>query len=310
MSKKNVQFDYEHDPARLDRVLVERFPEYSRSFLKDLIAKGRVRVNRAPVSKAGHKVQSGDGVWISFPEEVERTDAGVGVALDILFEDEHTLVINKPVGVVVHRAPSVTADTPSVVDSLLHTYPGVFSIKNTERPGIVHRLDKDTTGALLIAKHDKALEYYSSLFAERDITKIYYCITHGVFPHKHAKIEAPIGRSEANRVAMTVSRKGKAATTEFFLEDSTKAHSLLKVQLHTGRTHQIRVHLTSVEHPIVGDERYGKRGDKDAMMLHARSLSFVPFQAQSAMMVVAPFPETMKEFAKDHSLHLPHDQAV
>lgn len=266
---------------RIDAYLSKLYPERSRSFFQHIIESNSLLVNNKVVSKVSTELRSGDELSIShisedIPWHIEgRTD----IALEVLYEDKDTLVINKPLGLTVHPGDDLVSRTTSVAHALLGLPDVKFSIKDTARPGIVHRLDKWTSGVLLTAKNDQAVNFYSAQFKDRTVHKEYLALVHGHIPQSHGFIEAPIGRSPRDRKKMTIVANGKPAKTEFFVLGTSKEYTLLKVILHTGRTHQIRVHFSNIGFPLVGDNTYSQRKNPypkklQGQFLHAWKLSF------------------------------------
>jgi len=218
------------------------------------------------------------------PSEV----AAESIALDVLFEDADLLVLNKPSGIVVHPAAGNRSGT--LVNALLHRCAGLSSIGGKERPGIVHRLDKETSGCLVVALNDAAHRALAAQFAGREVTKIYLALAAGRFAKKSGTIEASIGRHPVQRKKMAVVERGRAARTDYRVLDETDGGTLVECTLHTGRTHQIRVHLKHLGHPVLGDEVYGKRAGFPRQMLHAWKLGFVHPRTGARMNFLAPVP--------------------
>ncbi len=288
------------DKVRLDKYLV-LCTDLSRSHIHALIKSGYIAVNESQTKKPGHLLVTDDTITLRIPDVEKNTMTPSHEAhYTVIYEDKHTLLINKEKGLVVHPGSNNTKHT--LVHELLGRPDPDFVIKHVERPGIVHRLDKDTSGILLIAKNDQALLYYSALFATRDITKTYLCIAHNIPETDHAIIEAPIARAPRDRKRMDIRPGGKYAKSEYTLLGSAYNMSLLEVTLHTGRTHQIRVHLKSVGLPIVGDPLYGKNDTYETQFLHAYTLEFIPFGEKTLKRFVAKPPEDMYNLAQEIGL--------
>jgi 23S rRNA pseudouridine1911/1915/1917 synthase len=249
---------------RLDRILSQRFHDVSRARFQRLIAEGHVRVNGETIIEARHRVKPGDYVIADIPPPQDMVPKPERIALDVLYEDEALIVINKPAGLVVHPAAGHHAGT--LVNALLaHCGTSLSGIGGVRRPGIVHRLDKDTSGLLVVAKTDEAHQGLSRLFAGhgRDgrLERAYQAVIWGKPPRHQDKIDAPIGRSSLNRQKMAVAIKGRPAVTHYkFLKSFREPGepSLVECRLETGRTHQIRVHMAHIGHPLLGDRIYGK----------------------------------------------------
>jgi len=286
---------------RLDRFLQMQMPERSRAFLQKLIEQGRVTVNGQP-SKASYKVRVGDGVEVEIPPPRPLATQPEAIPLDVLYEDEDLIVVNKPAGMVVHPAAGNYEHT--LVNALLHHCRGRLSgIGGVERPGIVHRLDKGTSGCIVVAKSDLAHDGLVNQFKARKVRKVYWAVCWGTFARHSGRIETVIGRSEHDRQKMSarVSR-GRAALSEYRVLKQMAAFALVEVTPHTGRTHQIRVHMAHIGHPLVGDAVYGRARaseiDVDRPMLHAYKLGFTHPRTGNWLEFEAPVPEDMANLCK------------
>ncbi len=260
MSDSVTTFEYSAEkPERLDKLLVSHLPEYSRSRLQSLIKDGYVRVNGSAAHKAGQMVEARSRVEIQIPPPRSSELAPESIPLDIVFENRDLMVINKPAGMVVHPAAGHSAGT--LVNAALAHAPDIEGIGGEQRPGVVHRLDKDTSGLILLAKNDATHRWLVEQFKDRKVTKTYFALVDGKPPTPSGRIEAPVGRSPANRQKMAVvpEQKGRAAVTEYRTLESFPGHTYLVVHPVTGRTHQIRVHLAFLGCPITGDTVYGHR---------------------------------------------------
>lgn len=284
--------------ARLDKVLADVFPDLSRSRLQDLIRDGHVSVAGRPVTKPRHPLAAGDAIRIEIPPPTPSVAAAQDIPLDILHEDEHLIVLNKPAGLVVHPAAGNADGT--LVNALLHHCRGQLSgIGGVERPGIVHRLDKETSGCLVAAKTDAAHQELARQFADRETEKTYLCVVQGVPSSPHGLIENRIGRHPVNRQKMAVRPEphGKEAVTGYTVlhTDPRSTWALVRCDLHTGRTHQIRVHMKeSLGCPILGDEIYAQPTRQSEqpgrLMLHARRLAFTHPITGRRMAFESPLP--------------------
>jgi 23S rRNA pseudouridine1911/1915/1917 synthase len=270
-------------------VLAAAFADLSRARVQRLIADAAVMVNGAPVRKSG-QLAAGDHVVVTIERHAHVAPAAAP-ELPILWEDEALVAIDKPAGLAVHGAPGDSG--PSVAGWFLHRYPEAASHFEAERPGIVHRLDKDTTGVLLLAKTPAAQAALSAAFEERRVSKRYLAICEGVPSRPRALIEAPIGRHPQDRLRMVIAKQGREARTEYEVLASGSGQSLLLVHLYTGRTHQIRVHLQAIGTPVVYDAVYGK-GGAGRQQLHAWQ-TIVPHPAGGELRLTAPLPADMRE---------------
>jgi len=288
---------------RLDVWLQHQLPGHSRAFLQKLVQDGHVDISnfksqiRNP--KSSHRVHAGETIIVTIPPPEPCDVTPEAIPLDALYEDDDLIVINKPPGLVVHPCPGHHAHT--LVNALLHHCRGQLSgIGGVERPGIVHRLDHYTSGCLVVAKNDAAHRALQAQFKSRDVTKHYLALVWGVPRLSRGRIEAAIGRSARDRKKMMVVRRGgREAVTEFEVLKSFGGASLVRCDLHTGRTHQIRVHLAALGHPVVGDTVYGpgRRHELTKLagrqMLHAHVLAFDHPRTHKRLEFTAPLPQDM-----------------
>lgn len=243
--------------GRLDKVSVSLFPTLSRARVQALITSGQVKLNNKIVMSNKTDVATGDRIEITIPPAVPAEPAAQDIALKIVFEDEHMLVIDKPAGLVVHPAPGSPDGT--LVNALLaHCSETLSGIGGVARPGIVHRLDKDTSGLMVVAKHDRAHQGLSAQLVDHSLGRTYLAFVWGTPAPRAGKIDAPIGRHPTARQKMAVVKSGRAAVTHYEVVELLGNDSLVRCRLETGRTHQIRVHLSHIGHPLVGDPVYGK----------------------------------------------------
>ena len=277
MEEYNLESSEEWTDRRLDKVLSEYFDGYSRSFIKKLFDDGLILVDSKAV-KPSYKVKKGDMIDISVPDPVSIDIEPEDIALDIIYEDDDVILVNKPKGMVVHPAPGHYSGT--LVNGLMYHFGSSLSGINGEfRPGIVHRIDMDTTGVLVVCKNDNAHRVLSEQLHEHSITRKYYAIVHGNIADDEGTVDAPIGRSPKDRKKMAINtRNGRRAVTHYrVLERFGGRYTYIECQLETGRTHQIRVHMASIGHPILGDEVYGPKKcpyKLQGQTLHAGVLGF------------------------------------
>ncbi len=269
--------DVEAVETRLDRALTRKLPDHSRTYFKELISEDCVTVNGSVTSKPSCPIKSGDTITITFPParpiESKPLPTTKDLGVKLLFEHEDFLIVFKPAGLVVHT-PHPKSTEVTLVDWLVHSIKDLSSVGPEERPGIVHRLDKDTSGLLVIARNNKAHAYFASLFHDRKIEKVYLAFVKG-HPEKSGLIDEPIGRHPIQRHKMAIRNDGKEAQTQYTVAQYYDEDTLLEVRPVTGRTHQIRVHCAAIRHAILGDATYGsihKRIKRHA--LHAYQLSF------------------------------------
>lgn len=285
----------EHAGERLDRYLALALPQFSRTRLQALIRAGDVQL-QGQAAQPRDTVHSGDFVRLIEPQLETLEAQAENIPLEILFEDDDLLVLNKPAGLVVHPGPG--NQTHTIVNALLHHCTNLSGIGGKERPGIVHRLDKETSGCLVIAKNDVAHQHLSRQFAERAVKKIYLALVSGTLKRPRGTIEASIGRHPVQRKKMAVTpTRGRVAKTDYRVVQSDGGVSLVECEIHSGRTHQIRVHLHHIGHPIIGDSLYGKRTTAASrQMLHAWKLGFTHPRTNERLSFEAPIPEDFRRF--------------
>lgn len=286
---------------RLDAWLRAHFPEPSRSALQRLILEGNVLLNgQAALPSA--RVRAGDRIEVHFPPPRPASLLPEARDLDILYEDGDLLVVNKPAGTVVH--PGAGRQSGTLVHALLHHCRGQLSgIGGKERPGIVHRLDKDTSGCLVVAKNDAAHRALAAALKAREFTKVYLALVCGLPRNDRGRLDAPIGRHAVHRQRMTVRKDGRSALTEWKVLARSRETSLLECRIFTGRTHQIRVHLAFLGHPVLGDTLYGQRAvaaqTPCRQMLHAWQLGFRHPRTAQPLEFTAPIPEDFRSALDD-----------
>ena len=285
---------------RLDRYLSDCVPEISRSYLQKLIREGRVLLDGKP-AKAGTKLSEGMKIGLTLPEAKEPEILPEDLPLDVLYEDRDVILINKPKGMVVH--PSAGHYTGTLVNALLFHCQGELSgINGILRPGIVHRIDKDTTGVLIACKNDHAHGALAEQLKEHTITRRYRAIVCGNLKEDEGTVDAPIGRHPVERKKMAVVRAGgKNAVTHYRVLERFGAYTYIECRLETGRTHQIRVHMASIGHPLLGDEVYGRGKNPfhlEGQTLHAMVLGFVHPSSSEYMEFEAPLPEYFEELLR------------
>ena len=279
---------------RVDKALAELLPDMSRSYLQKIIKNQSVIVNEKIV-KSNYKMVSGDVIELEIPEPVEMDILPEKIDLDILYEDDDIIVINKPKDMVVHPAAGHYSGT--IVNGLLyHCKDNLSGINGVLRPGIVHRIDRNTTGAIVICKNDIAHRFIAEQLKEHSITRKYNAIVYNCFNVEEGSVDAPIGRHPVDRKKMAINyNNGKRAVTHYrVLENLAGKYAHIECQLETGRTHQIRVHMTSINHPLLGDDVYGPAKcpyKLEGQTLHARVLGFVHPATKEYMEFEAPLPD-------------------
>jgi 23S rRNA pseudouridine1911/1915/1917 synthase len=290
---------------RLDRALGELFSSYSRNFLANLVTEGHVRVDGSPAKKASQRVETGQRVTIDVPEAAPSGIASQDLPLTVLHEDADVVVIDKPAGLVVH--PSAGHADQTLVNALLFHVKDLSGVGGEIRPGIVHRLDKDTSGVMIVAKHDEAHRKLTANWNSDRVRKEYVALVYGTPSSERGTVDAPIGRDPRDRKKMAVVADGRRAVTDYELAERLRYASLLRCRLRTGRTHQIRVHMKQLGHPIVGDPLYSGpqwRGIPDKrvqkvlsslrrQMLHAARITFDHPATGVVVTVEAPLPGDM-----------------
>ena len=281
---------------RLDQYLAQKQNDLSRTMIKKLIEEGQITVNGKNV-KTSYTVQAGDTIKIIVPEAKETKLEAQEIPLDIVYEDKDIIVVNKPKGMVVH--PAVGNPDGTLVNAIMaHCKENLSGISGELRPGIVHRLDKDTSGLLIVAKNDKAHIAISNQIQNREVKKVYLALVRGNVPEDEATIDMPIGRSTKDRKKMAVTKNGKNAITHFKVLERFGNYTFLEVRIETGRTHQIRVHMSEIGHPVVGDMVYSNGKNEfgvEGQMLHAKSLTFKHPTTGKLLNLEAPLPEYFED---------------
>lgn len=276
---------------RLDVLIADQFPDFSRSYIKKMIDGGYVFVN-AKIAKVSRKCQAGDIIEIDFPETKELDTKPQNIQLDIIYQDEDIAVINKPKGMAVHPSAGNTENT--LVNALLYHIKDLSGINGVLRPGIVHRLDKDTSGLLVIAKNDAAHKNLAEQIKQKTAFREYTALTSGNIKQDSATICAPIGRHKTDRLKNAVVKNGKEAVTHISVLKRYEGYTLISCRLETGRTHQIRVHMKHFGNPIVGDKIYGTKKielSKNGQLLHATRLGLKHPKTNEEMLFYAPLPQ-------------------
>lgn len=285
--------------VRLDSYIAGKKKDLSRTNVQRLIESGNILVNNK-IQKISYKVQANDEISIVVPEAKEIELKPQDIKVDIVYEDSNIIVVDKPKGLVVH--PAVGNPDGTLVNAIMNICKDSLSgIGGEIRPGIVHRLDKDTTGLLIIAKNDKAHINLSEQIKNREVKKIYIALVRGIVPENEATINMPIGRSTKDRKKMAVVKNGKEAVTHFKVLNRYKKYTLLEIKIDTGRTHQIRVHMSEIGYPVVGDMVYSNGKNEfgvEGQMLHAKSLDFKHPITGEQMHLEAELPSYFKEIIR------------
>lgn len=286
----------EEEGIRIDRYLAKQKPELSRSMIQKLIEDHAILVNQKPV-RTSYQIRKQDQITIQIPEVKESNMKAQDIPIDIIYEDQDILVVNKPKGMVVHPANG-NPDGTLVNAIMAKCKDGLSGIGGELRPGIVHRLDKDTSGLLIVAKNDQAHIKMSEQIKNREVKKIYIALVKGIVKENEATIQMPIGRSQQDRKKMAVRKDGKEAVTHFKVLKRYLQNTLLELKIDTGRTHQIRVHMAQIGHPVVGDMVYSKGKNEfgvEGQMLHAKRLEFMHPITGKKLILEAPLPKYFEE---------------
>lgn len=289
----------EEDNERLDAFLANEINEVSRTYIKKIIKDDLVLVNGS-VQKPRYLVQEGDYITVNMPSPVKLEVLAEDIPLNIIYEDEDIVIINKEQGMVVHPAPGNYTGT--LVNALLFQIKNLSSINGVIRPGIIHRLDKDTSGIIMVAKNDESHRFLSEQLKDRNVKREYIAIVHGVLNNAVGIINAPIGRDPRDRKKMTViNTNSKQAITHYSVIEEFTKYSLIRAQLETGRTHQIRVHLAYINHPVVGDMVYSRNPNNfniNKQLLHAKKLGFIHPRTKEYMEFETAIPQNFIEVLK------------
>lgn len=300
MDKKKIVLTKEQEGVRIDKIIVDKFSEISRNTVQRLIKEKKIIVNQKPI-KTSYKGKMGDIIIIEEEKPVELELKPEDIKLDVLYEDNDIIVINKEKGMVVH--PGNGNPDGTLVNAVLARCQGSLSgIGGKIRPGIVHRLDKDTSGVIIVAKNDKAHLKIAKQIQNREVKKIYIALVRGIIKEDEATINMPIGRSQNDRKKMAVRKDGKEAITHFKVLKRFDSYTLLEVHIETGRTHQIRVHLSQIGYPVVGDSVYSNGKNNfgvEGQMLHAKSIDFIHPITKEKMHIEAPLPKYFEEIINE-----------
>jgi 23S rRNA pseudouridine1911/1915/1917 synthase len=293
----NLRAEGQDSGKRLDALLHERLPEFSRSRLQSWIKDGRVLVNDVSV-RASYLIRGAESISVSPAELPPLKAQAEELPLKILYQDDDVVAVDKPAGMVVHAGAGHGSGT--LVNALLHHFGSLSSVNGDLRPGIVHRLDRDTSGVLVVARTDRAHQSLAAQFHDRKVEKVYLALVHGHLKTKTGRITAPIARDPHRRTRMTTKlASGRSALTEYEVLEEFKSASYLRVRIGTGRTHQIRVHLSSLGHPIVGDRLYGAPPPQPGLsrfFLHAHYLAFHSPSTGQLIAVESPLPSELADF--------------
>ena len=264
------------DQIRIDKYITELLPNESRSYIQKLIKDGHILVDNS-ICKPNYKVKGGETINIDIPEPIEANIEAEDIPLDIIYEDSDVLIVNKPKKMVVHPAPGNYSGT--LVNALMyHCKDSLSNINGVLRPGIVHRIDKNTTGCLIVCKNNQSHNFVADQLSEHSINRIYVGIVCGALKDDEGTIDAPIGRDKRNRKLMSVNEDGKRAITHYKVLKRFRDYTYVQFKLETGRTHQIRVHMAHINHPLLGDDQYGRQKCKfnlTGQCLHAKTIGFI-----------------------------------
>lgn len=291
MEKTLIKVDEQDEGLRIDKYLSNIFKDKSRSFIQGLIEKENVKVNSKSL-KSNYKLKKADEIEIMIPEPEILSVEAENITIDIVYEDEDVIVVNKAQGMVVHPAPGNYNGT--LVNALLYHCKDLSSINGVIRPGIVHRIDKDTSGILVIAKNDDAHNKLSEQLKDHSMKREYYALIEGRLKNNDGTIDKPLGRCKKDRLKIGIIEDGKRAVTHYEVVERYNGYTLVKCVLETGRTHQIRVHMASIGFPLVGDPLYGFKRQKfklEGQVLHARTLGFIHPRTGEYMEFTSELPQ-------------------
>ncbi len=300
MKQDTFELEAEYEGERLDKYLSILYPEQSRSFFQKLIKDGHVLVNDTP-EKANYRLRVEDLISVTIPDAVETPIVPENIPLDILYEDDDLLVVNKPKGMVVH--PSAGHYTGTLVNAIMyHCKDSLSGINGEIRPGIVHRIDMDTTGSLIVCKNDESHLFIAEQIKEHSVTRKYRGIVYGGVSDDEGTIDAPIGRHPTDRKKMAIVPNGKPAITHYRVLQRFERYTYMEFQLETGRTHQIRVHMASIGHPLLGDAVYSNGKSPyhlQGQTLHAMTIGFIHPTTRKYLEITAPLPEYFEKILRD-----------
>ncbi len=288
-------FEVMQSGQRLDIFLSQQRTDCSRSQLQRMIREGRVRVDGG-AAKPSQKLALGQQVVLELPPPAEPVIVAESLALAILYEDDDVVIVDKPAGMVVHPGHGVSSGT--LVNALLARYPQMRAFENSRRPGIVHRLDKDTSGVMIVAKHPAALQFLQEQFASRSVQKLYWALVSGTMQQPHGMVEASIGRSRTQPTQMAIAGKAeRPARTSFSVLERFARQTLVEAHPITGRTHQIRLHFAALGHPLIGDQTYGAHADALGLtrqFLHAKQLTLILPSSREPHMFASELPAELQ----------------
>ena len=300
MKQDTFELEAEYEGERLDKYLSILYPEQSRSFFQKLIKDGHVLVNDTP-EKANYRLRVEDLISVTIPDAVETPILPENIPLDILYEDDDLLVVNKPKGMVVH--PSAGHYTGTLVNAIMyHCKDSLSGINGEIRPGIVHRIDMDTTGSLIVCKNDESHIFIAEQIKEHSVTRKYRGIVYGGVSDDEGTIDAPIGRHPTDRKKMAIVPNGKPAVTHYRVLQRFERYTYMEFQLETGRTHQIRVHMASIGHPLLGDAVYSSGKSPyhlQGQALHAMTIGFIHPATREYLEITAPLPDYFEKILHD-----------
>lgn len=291
MEQFEIEVKEEFNGTRIDKYLSSVIEKKSRSYIQGLIHEGKVMVNDK-IIKSNYKIKTGEMAKVIVPDPVELNIIPENIPIEVMYEDDDVIVINKIQGMVVHPAPGVYSGT--LVNALLYHCKNLSGINGVVRPGIVHRIDKDTSGILVVAKNDNAHNKLAAQLKDHSMTREYYALVNGVLKEDEGTINKPLGRNPNDRIKIAVVKDGKEAITHFKVLERFKDYTLIKCKLETGRTHQIRVHMAYIGHPLVGDPVYGYKKQSfnlDGQLLHAKILGFIHPSTEKYMEFETPLPD-------------------